>query len=348
MSAVPYTFANNYGNIPLSQLDANFANCKAFADTSGYVTANAQANITSVGLLTSLSVAGNTLSANISATTISATGTITGGNLVTTGNISITGAINTTGNITGGNILTSGVVSVAGRITGGNISTGGSATVTGTITGGNILTAGIISSTGNVTCGNVITTEVFTDDIGAGGNIYIAGDFLSGGFMSVTGAITGGNILTNGNVLAGALISTVGNVEAGGEIVTSQGVISSGFISAVGDINAGNVYSVSRSSRYLDIIVPVYANVTTTGTYNLSTTSTINILLVNNTGYTATLNMPTSPVEGQICNFAVSGNTVTLAVGTGTVLPTFAGSATAGTSYQYVYRTSNTSWYRIG
>ena len=46
MSAVPYTFADNTGNIPLSELDANFANCKAFANTAGYVTANAQANIT--------------------------------------------------------------------------------------------------------------------------------------------------------------------------------------------------------------------------------------------------------------------------------------------------------------
>ena len=59
MSAVPYTFANNTGNIPLSELDANFANVKAFANTAGYVTANAQANITSVGTLTTLSVSGN-------------------------------------------------------------------------------------------------------------------------------------------------------------------------------------------------------------------------------------------------------------------------------------------------
>jgi hypothetical protein len=62
MSAVPYIFAGDTGNIPLSQLDANFANCKAFADTAGNVTGNVQANITGVGALTSLSVIGNIVS----------------------------------------------------------------------------------------------------------------------------------------------------------------------------------------------------------------------------------------------------------------------------------------------
>jgi phage gp45-like len=59
MSTVPFIFAGDTGNIPLSQLDVNFANVKAFANTAGYVTANAQPNITSVGTLTSLSVSGN-------------------------------------------------------------------------------------------------------------------------------------------------------------------------------------------------------------------------------------------------------------------------------------------------
>ena len=62
MSTVPYIFAGDTGNIPLSQLDVNFANCKAFADTAGNVTGNVQANITGVGTLTSLSVTGNIVS----------------------------------------------------------------------------------------------------------------------------------------------------------------------------------------------------------------------------------------------------------------------------------------------
>lgn len=58
---VPYTFANQSGQIPLEELDANFAAVPDVANTAITVTANAQSNITSVGTLTSLSVAGNTV-----------------------------------------------------------------------------------------------------------------------------------------------------------------------------------------------------------------------------------------------------------------------------------------------
>jgi hypothetical protein len=74
------------------------------ANTAQTVTANAQANITSVGTLSSLSVTGNTQSGNLRTIgLISATGNITAGN-VSTGNISA-GNISTVGNITGGNLL---------------------------------------------------------------------------------------------------------------------------------------------------------------------------------------------------------------------------------------------------
>lgn len=56
---VPYTFANQTGAIPLSELDANFASVPNLANTAGTVTNNAQPNITSVGVLNSLSVTGN-------------------------------------------------------------------------------------------------------------------------------------------------------------------------------------------------------------------------------------------------------------------------------------------------
>jgi hypothetical protein len=250
MSTVPYTFATDTGNIPLSQLDANFANVKAFANTAGYVTGPDQANITSVGTLVSVSV---------------------------------------TGNITSGNVRTAGLISAAGTVTGSS------------------LLGSVISVTGNITAGNI----------------------FNNGLSSVTGNITGGNILTTGNI-------TVGNI------------LNTGLSSVTGNITAGNIITTGISSRYIDVSIPVYANITATDTYSLSTTNSINILTANNAGYTATLNMPAGPIDGQICNFAIYGATVTLAVGTGTVLPTFAGSTLAGTGYRYVYRTINTSWYKIG
>jgi hypothetical protein len=57
---VPYTFANQTGAIPLSELDANFAAVPNVANVAGTVSTNAQPNITSVGTLTSLSVTGTT------------------------------------------------------------------------------------------------------------------------------------------------------------------------------------------------------------------------------------------------------------------------------------------------
>lgn len=95
MSTVPYIFAAQYGNIPLAQLDANFANVKANVDyataagaatlatlatsatTATTVTANSQPNITSLGTLSSLSVAGN----------VNITGTLTAGNIKYTSNV---------------------------------------------------------------------------------------------------------------------------------------------------------------------------------------------------------------------------------------------------------------------
>ena len=56
---IPYTFANATGTIPLQELDDNFANVYQYVVTAGNVVNNTQANITSVGVLNSLSVSGN-------------------------------------------------------------------------------------------------------------------------------------------------------------------------------------------------------------------------------------------------------------------------------------------------
>ena len=58
MSTVPYIFANSIGNIPLSELDSNFADVKSRTDSANVVTDSAQPAITSVGTLTALTVNG--------------------------------------------------------------------------------------------------------------------------------------------------------------------------------------------------------------------------------------------------------------------------------------------------
>ena len=69
---VPYIFALQAGTIALSELDVNFANVKAYAETSGTVTTTAQPNITSVGILTQLVANGN----------VTTSGTVFSGSLV--------------------------------------------------------------------------------------------------------------------------------------------------------------------------------------------------------------------------------------------------------------------------
>ncbi len=69
------------------------------ATTAVTVTGNAQPNITSVGTLSS----------------VSSTGTVTGGNILTGG------VVSATGNITGGNLITTGLANIAGNITAANV-----------------------------------------------------------------------------------------------------------------------------------------------------------------------------------------------------------------------------------
>lgn len=117
---VPYIFANAVGLVPASQLDVNFAYVSNNVSTADTVIANAQPTITSVGILTSLSTSGN----------------IRGGNLLTAGLISATA------NITGGNVATAGLISATGNVTvGGNL----------TATGGIRKSARVLSATTTLT-----------------------------------------------------------------------------------------------------------------------------------------------------------------------------------------------------
>ena len=117
------------------------------ANTAQTVTANAQANITSVGTLTSLSVTGNTQSGNLRTIgLISATGNITGGNV-------------STGNVDSGNLRTVGLVSAGGNII-----------ATGNITGGNLLVGSNIAMLSNV------ARQVWVSNVAPGNSQGAIGD----------------------------------------------------------------------------------------------------------------------------------------------------------------------------
>ena len=102
------------------------------------------------------------------------------------------------------------------------------------------------------------------------------------------------------------------------------------------------------TNEYIRKAEHVVSNISTTQTVTLSTTVSVNILLVTNPGLTLTIQFPTSPVESQVCEFTTLTNTVTLIPGSGTFQPSFAGAPVAGYNATYVYHIEDTTWYLIG
>jgi hypothetical protein len=134
-------------------------------------------------------------------TFVTATGNVTGGNIITTGNVE--GTIGVFDDIVVGNI------DLGNLISGGNLQVESLAANTfisavGNITGGNLVTAGdvsgnTISATGNITGGNISTPG----DISAAGNISAAN-------FSGTGNISLGNITISNTTISTSLVD--GNI----------------------------------------------------------------------------------------------------------------------------------------
>jgi hypothetical protein len=215
----------------------NITGTVASATVAGTVTTNAQPNITSVGTLTSLSVTGNITGGNL----------LTGGLILATGNIGTSGDVNATGNIAGGNVFTNGQVSAAGNVTGANLVTSGMVTATG-----NVFTSGQVSAAGNIAGGNVISSG----NVEAGSNVVAVGNvsgahFNTGGRVSATGnVLSGGFFIGNGSLLtgitAGNITGNVASANVAGTVttnaqpnITSVGTLTSLTVS--GNTTSGNL-----------------------------------------------------------------------------------------------------------
>lgn len=98
--------------------------------------------------------------------------------------------------------------------------------------------------------------------------------------------------------------------------------------------------------------IPVTANTTTT----LSSITSYNIILADlpprilpaaQTYYTVSLTMPTSPVDGQISQFTILNNAVTVTV-TSTTIPVITSDfKSANSVYRFNYRAATSTWYLI-
>jgi hypothetical protein len=222
--------------------------------TAATVTNAAQANITSLGTLTSLAVTGN----------------VTGGNLVTGGAVSATGAITgaaitgtsltvSTGNITAGNLILSGAIvdsaqldiqttalnanivltpNGTGNVNIGRMSASGNITAAafyGPLVGA-VTSSTTISATGNITGGNLSGTSIVgTLTTAAQTNITSVGTL---GSLAVTGNITSGNL--SGTSIVGTLTT------AAQTNITSIGTL--GSLSVTGNIVGGNLITAGLAS----------------------------------------------------------------------------------------------------
>jgi hypothetical protein len=230
---------------------------------------------------TGLSMVGNVTANNmisISATiggTVSASGNITGGNLISLGAISSAGNISglninadifsATGNIVGPNVRVSGTLSAIGNVIAGNLTTSGIMSSTGNIIAANIaagnITTAIMSATGNITGPNIIATVLQVSSLlSVSGNIQ-GGNFLTDGLISTTGNITGNYFLGNGRFLTGLPTSTLiangtsqvnipvassnANITIGATsnvaVFATTGQYVTGLINATGNVIGGNL-----------------------------------------------------------------------------------------------------------
>jgi len=263
------------------------------ATTAGTVTTNAQPNITSTGILTSLSVSGNADIGNIgTAGLITATGNLNAGNIITAGLVS------STGNLTSGNIITGGLITATGNITGANINgtfygagtglTGiPGANVSGQV--GNALVAGTVYTNAqpNITSLGTLTS------LSVSGNANI-GNIGTAGIVSATGNITAPFFIGNGSQLTGITVAAGSSIVNGNSNVTVA-ANSNVTISAIGTSNVviisntganiSGTLSVSGNISGGNLILPNAGNITTgantntgtiTGNWSLSAGSRLN------------------------------------------------------------------------
>jgi hypothetical protein len=155
--------------VPGANVSGTVANA-TFATTAATVSGAAQANITSVGTLTSLSVTGNIGTGNLrTAGEVSATGNVTGNFFVGNGRL-LTGVVAT-------GIGTLASLSVTGNIDTGNLRTAGLITATGNISGGNLITAQTVSTTG----GNSMNLSAPSVQVNNGIGNIVLGNVVNGG-----------------------------------------------------------------------------------------------------------------------------------------------------------------------
>lgn len=203
-----------------------------------------------------------TLGANVSGTIFTVAQALGGNGTFAIANAATVGTtLSATGNITGGNVLTGGLISATGNITGGNVNTvlvaATTLSATANVQGGNLRTAGLISSTGNITSAANIAGSFF---IGNGSQLTglsaaVSVQKIVNGTSNVEINATGGNVSFTVGGTANVVVVDTSTIYA--NVVSVQSIAKTGS-NAVGNIGSSSnyfnrVFATATTALYADV-----------------------------------------------------------------------------------------------
>jgi hypothetical protein len=233
------------------------------------------------------------------AVTLSASGNITGGNVLGGANVNATThtgtTVSVTGNVTGGNVITSAAISAA------------SVSASGNITGGNVIVGNLVFSTDTISSQDG-TITIDPAAVGVTGLVIIQGNLqVNGNTTTINSNVVSTNDLTYNlaNNAVNSAAANGGGIEVGpiGSPYitwlynsTANVFTSSGGISAVGNITGGNILgganvnatiltgtTVSVSGNITGGNLIISGSISDTGQLDITTTaSNSNIVLTPN------------------------------------------------------------------
>ncbi len=236
-----------------------------------------------------------TVGTNLTATVLSATGNVQGGNIRTAGLISATGGV-TAASVAGG-VITGSSVSVTGTQTAastvGGVITGSSVSVTGAQTAastvGGVITGSSASVSGTVTAASTVGGVITGTSTSVSGGVTaasVAGGVITGSSTSVSGGVTAASVA--GGVITGTSVSVSGNV-TGANLTTAGTATIGGFtISGNTIVSAGSTLTIDpNTAGGVDGLVVIAGNLQVTGNStiinsNVVSTNDLTINLANN------------------------------------------------------------------
>ena len=168
-----------------------------------------------------------------------------------------------------------GILSATGNVSGGNVLTGGLISATGNVTGGNVLTVGLVSATGNVTGNYLLGNGRQLTGINAFSNIAVAnGNSIVANSISSTLTLTAGSgitlvatpgtgVITIATSSSGtSIFATGGDMGTVTETVTASEDLGSVTEAVTTSYDLGSVVSASGLVYPSQLILPAYTPAT--------------------------------------------------------------------------------------